>query len=90
MKGRGEPVELQDGLCLGLIGLQSLCDCVRFVIIPLDQRLPCYIVKTLEKSCGEKKKFYSTFSYLLVSVSIINGQFSEVTTPSGVGSNLEE
>lgn len=44
------PVELQDRLCLGFIGLQPPCDRVWRVVFPLDQRLPGDVVQSLQRA----------------------------------------
>lgn len=42
------PVELQDRLRLSFVGSQAPCDRLWRVVVPLDQRLPCHIVQSLQ------------------------------------------
>lgn len=57
------PVVLQHGLCLGFVGPQSPCDCLRTVIVSLDKRLPRHVIKTLETTHKPNDTYATYFLY---------------------------
>lgn len=48
-KSENSLVILQDGLCLGFIGLQSLDHRLWFVVLTLNQRFSCQVINALDR-----------------------------------------